>query len=344
MIDLRSDTVTKPTPEMLEAMMKAEVGDDVYKEDPTVKKLEKSASDLFGKEAALFMPSGVMANQVALKIHTKPGQEIILDADSHIFYYETGAPAVISGVMTKLIKSDYGMPPVDEIEDAIRPNIYYHPKTALICLENTHNRHGGTILDMEYLKQVRDMAEDHEIPMHLDGARIWNAHIETGIRLEHYAEHFETVSVCLSKGLGAPIGSLLIGDWKHINKARKVRKMLGGGMRQAGILAAAGLHAINNHIKYLREDNTKAKYFANQVMESPNIAVDLSRVQTNIVNFTLAPNINDHKFVELAKEKGLLCGAIGNNAIRVVFHMQISEEETKKAVKLVQETAEELAS
>lgn len=334
MIDLRSDTVTKPTDEMRKAMAEAEVGDDVYKEDPTVKELERAVSNLLGKEAGLFVPSGVMANQIAIKLHTKPGHEVIMDADAHIFHYETGAPAVFSGVMCRCIPSDYGSPAIEDIEAAIRPNIYYNSRSSLITLENSHNRHGGTLLDVAYTQQVKELADQHEIKMHLDGARLWNAHAETGIALEKYAEPFDTVSVCLSKGLGAPVGSVLAGTWEHVNRGRKFRKMLGGGMRQAGIIAAGGLHAIKHHIKHLKGDHVKAKYFAQKVMESPLIAVDLTRVQTNIVNFKLAPQIKAADFVEKAKEKGMLCSEIGQNTIRVVFHFQISEQETKKAVKL----------
>lgn len=343
MIDLRSDTVTKPTDEMRKAMAEAEVGDDVYKEDPTVKQLEQTVSNLLGKEAGLFVPSGVMSNQIAIKLHTKPGQEILIDADAHIFHYETGAPAVISGIMCHCIKSDYGSPAIEDLEAAIRPNIYYNSRTSLIALENSHNRHGGTLLDVEYTRQVRELADKHEMKMHLDGARLWNAHAETGIPLETYAEPFDTVSVCLSKGLGAPIGSVMVGTWEHINRGRKFRKMLGGGMRQVGIIAAGGLYAVKNHIKYLKQDHAKAKYFASQIMESPLIAVDMTRVQTNIVNFKLAPQIKANEFAEKVKEKGLLCGEIGNNSIRVVFHFQISEKDTKDAVDIVTETALSMA-
>ncbi len=339
MIDLRSDTVTRPTDEMRHVMANAQVGDDVYKEDPTVKDLERTVSNLLGKEAGLFVPSGVMANQIAIKLHTKPGHEVLMDDEAHIFHYETGAPSVISGVMCRLIPSDYGSPAIEDIEAAIRPNIYYNSRTSLITLENSHNRHGGTLLDVDYTMQVKEVADANEMKMHLDGARLWNAHAETGISLEQYAEPFDTVSVCLSKGLGAPVGSVLVGTWEHINRSRKFRKMLGGGMRQAGIIAAGGLHAVKHHIKHLKSDHVRAKFFATKIIESPLIAVDLTRVQTNIVNFKLAPKVKAADFVEKAKEKGLLCGEIGNNSIRVVFHFQVNDKETKEAIEIVNDTA-----
>ncbi|HOQ48892.1 MAG TPA: threonine aldolase family protein, partial [Candidatus Kapabacteria bacterium] len=254
MIDLRSDTLTRPDEAMRQALANAEVGDDVYGEDPTANLLQERIADYFGKEAALFVPSGTMSNQLSLKVLTSPGDEIIADADAHIFYYETAAPSIVSNVQIRTIRSQFGFPDLNDIERSIRPDIYYFPRTSVICVENTHNRHGGTIAPIEYIQQLRDLANSYNIKLHLDGARIWNAIVETGIDGTSYAKYFDTISVCLSKGLGAPVGSLLISSAEYIEKARHWRKILGGGMRQVGILAAAGLYALDNNLPRLKAD------------------------------------------------------------------------------------------
>jgi len=262
MIDLRSDTVTKPSPAMREAMAQAEVGDDVFGEDPTVNRLQEVAARLLGKEAALFVPSGTMGNQLCVRLHTRPGDEIIVEAGAHVVRYESGAAAGLSGVQTHWLPGTRGILEADQIEAAIRPPDYHNPPTTLICLENTHNRGGGTIYPLETTKAIRKVAEARGIAMHLDGARLFNAVVVTGVPAAEYARHFETVTFCLSKGLGAPVGSLICADRERVVKLRRLRKMFGGGMRQAGILAAAGLYALEHNIARLAEDHAHAKRLA----------------------------------------------------------------------------------
>ncbi len=341
-IDLRSDTVTKPGNEMRQYMIDAEVGDDVYGEDPTVNNLQEEIAMLFGKEASLFVPSGTMSNQISLKILTEQGDEVITDADAHIFYYETAAPSIISNIQIRPIKSNNGMPDLNLIEDAIRQNIYYFPKTKVISIENTHNRFGGKIIDINYIKKIKNLADKYNIFTHLDGARIWNAHIATGIKLDEYAKYFDTISVCLSKGLGAPIGSLIISNRKNIEKAIKWRKILGGGMRQVGIIAAPGIYAIRNNLKLLIEDHKNAKIFANLISNLPSIYIDINSVETNIVIFKLSNNINTELFVSKCKQQGLLLSSIGQNTIRVVFHLDINNEMMYKSYVTVKKVIEEI--
>jgi len=239
-IDLRSDTLTTPTDEMRQAMLNAIVGDDVYGEDPTVNRLQDMIAELFGKEAALFVPTGVMGNQIAIAVHTNKGDEVIVESESHLFHYETAAPSVISAVQMHCIPSKKGEMSLDDISQAIRSSEYYFPETTLICIEQTHNRHGGTVLSLDYMQSLHQLAKDHKVPVHCDGARIWNACAATGVQPHEYAKHVDSLSVCLSKGLGAPVGSLFIGTRKHVQKALHWRKLLGGGMRQVGILGDGG--------------------------------------------------------------------------------------------------------
>ncbi len=335
MIDLRSDTVTTPTKEMRDVMYKAEVGDDVYGEDPTVNELQEYVAHLFGKEAALYVPSGTMSNQLSLKVLTNPGDEIITDADAHIFYYETAGPSILSQIQIKPINSTNAMPDLNEIEVAIRPDIYYFPETKLICIENTHNRHGGMVVDYNYLLDLRKLADKYNLKLHLDGARIWNAHIKTGVSLSDYGKLFDTISVCLSKGLGAPVGSLIVSSNENIKKALKWRKIFGGGMRQAGILAAAGLYALKHNLQLLENDHQNAQYFAKNVKEINGISCNEKNVHTNIVVFELDNSINPTEFVVKCKSKGLLLHWIGANRIRVVFHLQVSFEDAQKALEII---------
>lgn len=335
MIDLRSDTVTKPSQEMLEMMIKAELGDDVYGEDKTINNLQSIVAEMFGKEAALFVPSGSMANQIALKINTQPGDEIIVDKDAHILFYELGAHAIISNIITKQIPSEYGMPDIDEVESAIREDIYYLPKSKLIALENTHNRHGGTILDIDYIEKIKSLADRYKLKLHLDGARLWNAVVESGITCKEYGRFFDTISVCLSKGLGAPVGSLIVSTKEKIKQAIKVRKILGGGMRQVGILGSAGIFALQNNLQKLEYDHKKAKIFANEI--SDLVFINMKRVQTNIVIFELPKFIDSKLFIKECKKNMLLLSDFGNNKIRAVFHFQISEKETIKAASKIRE-------
>ncbi|KPL03433.1 MAG: threonine aldolase, partial [candidate division Zixibacteria bacterium SM1_73] len=282
-IDLRSDTVTKPSKAMRQAIAQAEVGDDVFEDDPTVKKLEQMVAELLGKEKALFVASGTMANEVAIKSWTKPGDEVLLEVDSHIYNYEVGAPSVLCGVQMHTLKGKRGVLTVEQILDHIRPQDIHIPPTTLICLENTHNRAGGTIYPIEEIKKIRKATKPLGIKMHLDGARLWNATVATGVPLDQYARWFDSVSVCLSKGLGAPIGSLITGDSDFIRVARRNRKMFGGGMRQVGIIAAAGIYSIENNFNRLIEDHRNAKALAQGLSKIPKISVDLESVQTNIV-------------------------------------------------------------
>ncbi|MCX7735117.1 MAG: aminotransferase class I/II-fold pyridoxal phosphate-dependent enzyme [Candidatus Kapabacteria bacterium] len=342
MIDLRSDTVTKPTEEMRKVIANAEVGDDVYGEDPSVNELQNYVAELFGKEASLFVSSGVMGNQLALKALTNPGDEVIVESQSHIFYYETAAPSVISRVQLRPIESKDGMPDVNLIKNSIRSSEYYFPKTSLICLENTHNRHSGTIISIDYIREVKKLAIENNIRLHCDGARIWNACIETGISPKVYAEPFDTLSVCLSKGLGAPVGSLLIGSKEVISTAKKWRKILGGGMRQVGILAAAGLYAIKSHFPLLKEDHINAKKFSEILSNSPFIDINLSKVQTNIAYFHISDDINAQTFIEKLKEKEILISQTENNSFRAVFHLQINFEQAIYSAKTILETLNEL--
>ncbi len=343
MIDLRSDTITKPTEDMRKVIANAEVGDDVFGEDPSVNELQKYVANLFGKEAALFVPSGVMGNQLALKVLTNPGDEVILERQSHIFYYETAAPSIISRIQLRPIDSELGMPSYEQIKKSIRTSEYYFPKTSVICLENTHNRHSGTIISLDYIREVKRLAVEYNIYLHCDGARIWNACAATGISPKEYAEPFDTLSVCLSKALGAPIGSLLIGSNETILKAKKWRKILGGGMRQAGILAAAGLYAIKKHFPLLRQDHFNAKKFSEILAESEFIKIDLSRVQTNIVFFNVSNVISANQFNEKLKEKGIFLIPMEDNSFRAVFHFQVNYEQTVYSAKTIVETLYELA-
>lgn len=338
MVDLRSDTVTIPSEEMRRYMMYAQVGDDVYGEDPTVNILQERVAELFGKEDALFVPSGTMSNQLSLKVLTEAADEVIIEADAHVFYYETAAPSVISNVQFFTIPSENGEIPLEKIKRAIRPDIYYFPKTKAVFIENTHNRHGGTVISIEYIKELRKFCDDNGLLMHLDGARIWNAHIATGIPLNEYGIYFDTISVCLSKGLGAPVGSLMVSDKQKISKALKWRKILGGGMRQAGILAAAGIYALDNNLRLIESDHKLAKYFAKGIAEIEGITCSPDTVQTNMVVFKLDDKVEDIKFVNECRKRGLLLSSIGDNKIRTVFHIQINQLMADNAIDIIYET------
>lgn len=333
-IDLRSDTVTKPSAGMLKAMMKAKVGDDVFGEDPAINELQEKCAKLTGKEKALFVPTGVMGNQLAIKAHTLQGDEVIVESESHILNYETAAPAVISNVQLLQLKGENGILDVETIRSHVRSNEYYFPKTRLICLENTHNRAGGVILPIKSIKAISTYAREYGIKMHLDGARIFNAIAETGISLKDYAYHFDTISFCFSKGLGCPIGSILCGDAETIDLAHKWRKILGGGMRQAGILGAAAIYALNNNVKRLKQDNTRAKQFAKALSDSGNYKIYVENVHTNIVIFCSHKHSKE-EFMKLAKSKGILLSSGSYDLIRAVFHMDLSENDVTKAIKVL---------
>ena len=332
-IDLRSDTVTKPSRLMLEAMMSAEVGDDVFGEDPTVNKFQLRISEMFGKEAALFVPSGTMGNEICIKVHTEPGDEIIVDEDSHIFVYETAAPSLLSGVQMKTISSNKGVITVEQLKKALRPKAYYLPRTKLICIENTHGRSGGSIFPLDGIKKIRVLAKNENIKVHLDGARLWNACVATGIQPREYAQYFDSISVCFSKGLGAPVGSIIIGDMEFIENARRYRKIFGGGMRQAGILAAAALYALEHNIERLNEDHQKARYFTSQLSKLKQLSLDISSVQTNMVIIeTERAGKSQTEILSLLKSKGILLTPEHLSAIRAVMHLDVSMDDVRQAV------------
>ncbi|PKL83600.1 MAG: low specificity L-threonine aldolase [Ignavibacteriae bacterium HGW-Ignavibacteriae-3] len=335
-IDLRSDTVTKPSAEMRKAMYEAEVGDDVYKEDPTVNALEKYAAELLGKEAALYVPSGTMGNQISLNVLTSPGDEVICEKDAHIFQYESGSPAALSGIQLSLVDGIKGVFTAEQVEPLIRPaSAYYMARTKVIEVENTHNRAGGTINPLDNIKALSELGRKYNLLMHLDGARIWNASAKTGIPVAEYAKYFDSISCCLSKGLGAPIGSIVAGPKDFIKEVYRIRKAWGGGMRQVGILAAAGMYALKNNIDRLKEDHDKADNLAISLSKIPGITVDMECVQTNIVMFTVL-KFSVEDFLKKSRENGLLLGTGKVGVIRAVTHMDVSSEEIGDAVKIVE--------
>lgn len=336
-IDLRSDTVTHPSQAMRKAMYEAEVGDDVFKEDPTVNELERFAAELLGKEAALFVSSGVMGNQICLNVLTNPGDEVICEKNAHIFNYESGSPSALSGIQIYPVEGKLGVFTPQQAEDAIRPvSAYFMPRTKVIEVENTHNRASGAIHPIENIIALKHVAKKHNLFFHLDGARIWNASAATGISVEEYASHFDTVSCCLSKGLGAPVGSIIAGSKDFINKAFRVRKAWGGGMRQVGILAAAGLFALKNNRERLKEDHEKAQMLAKAVSANTNLKVNLEAVQTNIIIFeplTMSVESAQAK----CKEKGLLLSVGTATALRAVTHLDVRFKEIENAIAILDE-------
>jgi threonine aldolase len=338
MIDLRSDTVTRPSPAMRQAMAKAEVGDDVFGEDPTVNLLQEKCAALLGKEAGLFVASGTMGNQVSIKAQTQPGDEVIVEADSHVFNYEAGAPALLSGVQLFPILGRRGVFTVEQAEAAMRPANVHHPKTRLIVVENTHNRAGGTIWPLEGIRRLRELADLNGLLMHLDGARLWNASAATGIPLKEYADYFDSVTVCFSKGLGAPVGSLVAGGKEFIRKAHRFRKVFGGAMRQAGILAAAALYSMDHHVGRLAEDHLKAKQLAESIRGLPGLSVDMEAVQTNMVFIDLTgPEWTAGSAVEALKARGVLILAMGPRRLRAVTHLDVAKEEIDSAAGIFKE-------
>ncbi len=339
-IDLRSDTVTKPSSQMRKEMVHAEVGDDVYNEDPTAIELQEYAAELLGKEAALFCPSGVMANQIALNVLTSPGDEIICDRNAHIFHYESGSVAAFSGAQLNLVDGVNGIMTPEQIEPLIRPeSAYYMPRTRVVEIENTHNVAGGIIQPLENIQSICKLADDYGLFLHLDGARLWNASVAEGISPAKYASYFDSVSVCLSKGLGAPIGSLIAGDAAFIEEAFRKRKAMGGGMRQVGIIAAAGLYALRHNIDRLVEDHEKTKLLAEDLSNIKGVKIDMSLVQTNILTFRpIGKSVED--VIAEAKTKGLLLGPGGVGTIRAVTHMDVDFKEIKHAAEILRQIFE----
>lgn len=335
-IDLRSDTVTKPTEEMRQAMYRAEVGDDVYRDDPTVNRLEELAAREMGKEAALFVASGTMANQVAVMAHTKRGDEIILGEKSHIYVNEVGGIAYLAGVQAALVTEVEGVMDARVVEQKIRPENIHYPNTSLICVENTHNMAGGRVVPLAAMKEIHDVGKRHGIPVHLDGARIYNAAAYLGVEAKEIAKYCDSVNVCLSKGLCAPVGSVLAGSREFIERARKFRKMLGGGMRQAGILAAAGIVAIEKMSKRLKEDHENALLLAKGLNSLEGVSVDVDRVQTNLIMVDFAgTGLNGMQVAERLKQNGILINGSSSPVVRFAVHYYITPDDVKRTVEVV---------
>lgn len=323
-IDLRSDTVTKPTPNMLHAMMKAEVGDDVFMEDPNVLALEYKTAQMFGKEAGLFCPSGTMTNQVAIKVHTQPGDEVIIDKNSHIYYYEGGGIAFNSGASVKLVDGDRGRITAEDVLARINPDDVHFPVTKVVAVENTSNRGGGCCYDMEELKRINKVCKENNLVLHLDGARVFNALVRQNIPAAEMGQLFDSISVCLSKGLGAPVGSVLLGAKEMIRKARRVRKVLGGGMRQAGYLAAAGIYALDNHISRLSQDHGRAQLLA-EVLRNASYVREVLPVETNIIFFKMADGLLGADLVNYLATKDILCLSLDKQTVRIVTHLDFND-------------------
>ena len=334
-IDLRSDTVTRPSRKMRMAMADADVGDDVFGEDPTVNRLQERAAALLGKQAALFVPSGIMANQLAIRALTQPGDEVIIEAQAHIFHYEAGAGGALSGIQFYCLPGVRGILEPTQVAEAIRTDEYYLPPTRLVCLENTHNRGGGTIYPIQKIRAIAKVARSYRVALHLDGARIFNASVATGVPVSQYAKFFDTVSFCLSKGLGAPVGSLICTTSDRIPLLRRLRRMFGGGMRQAGIIAAAGLYALEHKTARLAEDHANAKRLAAALAEMKRIAIQPDQVETNIVIFDIAKSrYTPLQAVEALKQHGLLVVSFGKNLLRAVTHLDVSRAQIDQAIRI----------
>jgi threonine aldolase len=333
-IDLRSDTVTRPTPGMRKAMAEAEVGDDVFGEDPTVNALQEKLAKILGKEAALFVPSGTMANQLSIKSHTQPGDEVIIEVSSHPYNFEGGAGAALSGIQFNCLKGVRGVLDASQIDEAIRPADHHFPVTRLVCLENTHNRGGGSIYPVEKMAEIYRLTKSKGLLLHLDGARLWNASAATGMKPHEYAQWADSVSVCLSKGLGAPIGSLVSGSESFIHRVHRFRKMFGGGMRQVGIIAAAGIYALDHHFERLKEDHQNAKRLAVGLKEFKGVSIEPKYVETNIVIFDVAnTGMTGSQVAEAMKKEGVLIHAFGRTQIRLVTHLDVSSEDIERVLK-----------
>jgi len=342
-IDLRSDTVTLPTEEMLEAIQHAELGDDVFEEDQTVNALEKLAAERMGKEAALLVTSGTQANLISLMSNAKRGELVILEAESHIYWYEVGGVSMIAGLLPWPLKSPVGALDPKEVKAAIRPQDIHLPKPALICIENTHNRHGGTIIMPDQIKAVSEAAQEHDLKLYLDGARIFNASVALKVDVKEFTKHVDNLMFCLSKGLCCPVGSLIVGTREFINRSRKLRKILGGGMRQAGIIAAPGIVALESMIDRLEDDHRNARRLAEGIAKIDGINIDLNRVQTNIVYFNIGGlGIKADVFILKLKEKSILALTLTENTVRMVTHKGIEKEHVEKAISTIEIISNEL--
>jgi len=341
-IDLRSDTVTKPTPAMRRAMAEAEVGDDVYLEDPTVNRLQERAAEIFGKEAALFVPTGTMGNQICIKLHTRPGTEVIVEARAHILDYEMGSSAVVSGVTLRPVRGENGLLNWDLIAGGIRHSApYYVTPTSLVALENSHNMAGGAVMPVAVTNEICDRAHALGLPVHLDGARVFNAALALNTTVAEIARPFDSVMFCLSKGLGAPVGSMIVGKQDFIREAISVRKLLGGGMRQVGVLAAAGLIALEESPKVLVEDHANAKRLAAGLAELPGVKIDPERVQTNIVIFDISGSgLTTAQFSSDLKLRGVLANGISAHQMRMVTHYDVNRDDIDQTLKITKEILE----
>ena len=333
MIDLRSDTVTKPSPAMRQAMARADVGDDVYGEDPTVNRLQEVGAALVGKQAALFVPSGTLGNQLCLRAQAEPGREVIVEGHSHIVRYEQGAAAALAGVQLHWVTGKQGLMTAEQVETAVRPKDPYSIQSALICIENTHNAGGGTVYPLSIIQAIRAVATAHGLPMHLDGARLFNAVVASGVPAKEYARHFETVTFCLSKGLGAPAGSLIATDDRALlERLRRFRRMYGGAMRQAGILAAAGLYALEHNVQRLAEDHRNARQLAARLQQIPAISITPETVATNMLFFDVhSTRLSVSAFIAALKQEGVLINAVGGHTCRAVTHLDVSTDAIERA-------------
>jgi len=340
MIDLRSDTVTKPTPGMLAAMSAAAVGDDVYGEDPTVNELERHTASLFGKEAGLFVPTGTMANQIAVRVHCRPQDEILIETTSHICLWEAGGPAALSGVTCRTIDGRHGLLSASDLDGKVRPDDMHSVRTRLVALENTHNRGGGTTYSLETVREISRWARANDLAMHLDGARIWNAIVKSGVTADAWGEPFDTIAVCFSKGLGTPVGSMLLGPRDLIAHGRRVRKLFGGAMRQVGYLAAACRYALDHHIERLADDHLNAQLIAEAVAEVPGFTLTPPEVETNLVWFEVDTRHSTAKQVsERLKAEGILVAPLGTRVIRAVTHLGVTRAECERAAEAIRRLA-----
>ena len=343
-IDLRSDTVTRPTPGMRAAMLAAEVGDDVFDDDPTVHHLQERVAAMLGKEAALFVPSGSMSNQICIKAHTQPGDELLCEATCHVYLYEAGGPAVHSGVTCRTFEGDYGLLDLSQLEGQIKPDNEHLVRTRLVCLENTHNRGGGRVYPLEKLQAIGAWAHDSGLRMHLDGARLWNAIVATGISAAEWAAPFDSVSVCFSKGLGAPIGSALAGSRDFIALGRRIRKLFGGGMRQVGILAAGALYALDHHIDRLAEDHKNARVIAQAIADTPGLRLDPPEVETNLIWIEVDPDLGTAPDITGALEAhGILSHTSGAHTFRLTTHLDVSAAQALRAAEIIRKTVPQVA-
>ena len=337
-IDLRSDTVTSPSTAMRRAMSEAAVGDDVFMEDPTVNRLQDRAAEIFGREAALYVPSGTMGNLTCIMAQTEPGQEVICEGQGHIYNYEMAAMSAVGGVLPRVVETDRGIMSWEHIERAIRPKIYYRAQTALVALENTHNMAGGTVYPTEAVDEICEKAHERGLKVHLDGARIFNAATALGQDVARITRGFDSIQFCLSKGLGAPVGSLVVGGRTFTERCRSLRKMLGGGMRQAGIVAAAGLIALESGPGRLHEDHAKAKLLAGRLSEVPGIKIDPAAVQTNIVIFDISgTGMDSSDYLEALERKGVLAVPVDRDRVRMVAHLDVSQDAVERAADIVAE-------